>query len=63
MNRVQLKTIAKQPASGKFSYIGPAILLNIMIAIFTCLWSLVFAFCHSGNHQGNQLFHGILCFS
>lgn len=25
-----------------FSYIGPAILLNIMIAIFTCLWSLLF---------------------
>ena len=25
-----------------FSYMGPAILLNIMIAIFTCLWSLLF---------------------
>ena len=25
-----------------FSYIGPAILLNIMIAVFTCLWSLLF---------------------
>ena len=32
-----------------FSYMGPAI--------------MVFAFCHSGNHQGDQLFHGILCFS
>ena len=25
-----------------FSYMGPAILLNIMIAVFTCLWSLLF---------------------
>ena len=41
-----------------FSYMGPAILLNCNIYLF-----MVFAFCHSGNHQGDQLFHGILCFS